>query len=86
MDKTKILVKDPTDRHVYGFVFYHLVKYDMNTWTQYERTHYDLVVTVIQKPHTQGSFGITPNVLPQTSVKVAMTSRFLTLVDSLCLQ
>ena len=34
-------------------------------------------------PHTDGGFGLTPNVIAQTSAKVAMTSRFLGLVGSL---
>ena len=41
---------------------------------------HDLVVTIIQKSHTLGGFGLTPNVIVQTSVKVTMTSRFLGLV------
>ena len=56
---------------------------------QWTKDDYDLAVTVIQTPHaqdTQGGFGITPNVLAQTSVKVAKTSRFLTLVGSLSLE
>jgi hypothetical protein len=44
---------------------------------------HDLTLTVIQKSHTLGSFGLTPNVINQTSVKVAMTSQFLGLVRSL---
>jgi hypothetical protein len=40
-------------------------------------------VNMLQKPHTQGGFGLTPNVLTQISVKVAMASRFLQLVGSL---
>ncbi len=43
-------------------------------------------MTVIQKPHAQGGFGITPNVLAQTSAKVAIASRFLTLVGSFFLE
>jgi hypothetical protein len=38
---------------------------------------------MIQKPHTLGGFGLTPNVLEQISAKVAMASRFLHLVGSL---
>ncbi len=44
---------------------------------------YDLAVTILQKPHPLGGFGWTPNVITQTSAKVAMTSRFLGLVGSL---
>ncbi len=47
---------------------------------------YDLTVTVIQKPHTFGGFGLTPNVIEQTSAKVAMVIRFLGLVGSLSLE
>jgi hypothetical protein len=54
---------------------------------QWTKDDYDLAVTVIQTPHaqdTQGGFGITPNVLAQTSGKVA--SRFLDLVGSWSLE
>ena len=47
---------------------------------------YELAVTVLQKPHALGGFGLTPNVIAQTSAKVAMASRFLGLVGSLSLQ
>ncbi len=35
---------------------------------------YDLAVTILQKPHAQGGFGLTPNVLAQISDKVAMAT------------
>ena len=38
---------------------------------------FDLAVTMLQKPHALGGFGLTPNVLAQISAKVSMTSRFL---------
>jgi hypothetical protein len=99
-----------------GFVFFQVVKFCMNTFTQYMianitlppsaisaqprnvdtaianaiikkgtrgsfhqwvKDDYDLAVTVLQKPHALGGFGLTPNVIAQTSVKVAMASRFL---------
>jgi hypothetical protein len=44
------------------------------------KNDHDLAVTVIQKPHVLGGFGLTPNVISQTSVKVVMASRFLGLV------
>ncbi len=44
--------------------FYHWVRDD-----------YDLAVTILQKPHSLGGFGLTPNVLTQISVKVSMVSR-----------
>jgi len=44
---------------------------------------YDLAVTVLQKPHAFGGFGLTPNVIAQSSAKVAMATRFLALVGSL---
>ena len=44
---------------------------------------FDLAVTMLQKPHALGGFGLTPNVLAQISAKVTMTSRFLQLVGSL---
>jgi hypothetical protein len=50
------------------------------------RDDYDLAVTMLQKPHALGGFGLTPNVLAQISAKVAMASRFLKLVGSLPLE
>ena len=47
---------------------------------------YDLAVTVLQKPHDFGGFGLTPNVIAQSSVKVAMATRFLVFVGSLSLE
>jgi hypothetical protein len=47
---------------------------------------YDLVVTMLQKPHSLGGFGLTPNVISQTTAKVVMSSRFLGLVGSLPLE
>jgi hypothetical protein len=44
---------------------------------------FDLVVTMLQKSHALGGFGLTPNVLSQISGKVCMTSRFLQMVGSL---
>jgi hypothetical protein len=44
---------------------------------------HDLVVTSIQKPHSLGGLGLTPNVITQTSAKIDMASRFLGLVGSL---
>jgi hypothetical protein len=44
---------------------------------------HDLAVTIIQKPRALGGFGLTPNVIAQTSDKVTMTPRFLGLVRSL---
>jgi hypothetical protein len=41
---------------------------------------------MLQKPHALGGFGLTPNVLAQTSAKVAIASRFLKLVGSLPLE
>ena len=41
---------------------------------------------MLQKSHVLGGFGLTPNVLAETSAKVAMTSRFLQLVGSLPLE
>jgi hypothetical protein len=38
---------------------------------------HDLAMTIIQNPHSLGGFGLTPNVISQTSVKVVMASRFL---------
>ncbi len=63
-----------------------LKKCTRGSFHQWTKDDYDLAVTVPQKPHTSGGFGMTPNVLAQTSAKVAMTSRFLGLVGSLSLE
>jgi hypothetical protein len=34
-------------------------------------------------PHARGGFGLTPNILPQSTAKVVMASRFVGLVESL---
>ena len=47
---------------------------------------HDLAVTVLQKPHALSGFGLTPNVIAQTSTKVPMSTRFLGLEDSLPLE
>ena len=101
-----------------GFVHFHLIKFCVNTRTQYmsanitlppqkhflsaqhvhvdtdiadailkkgtrvsfrqwDKNDYDLTVTRLQMSHTSGGFGLTPNVIAQTSAKVAMDSRFL---------
>jgi hypothetical protein len=41
------------------------------------KNDYDLTMTMLQKPHALGGFGLTPNVITQTSVKVVLASRFL---------
>jgi hypothetical protein len=38
---------------------------------------------MLQLPHSMGGYGMTPNVIVQISVKVAMAARFLGFVDSL---
>jgi hypothetical protein len=50
------------------------------------RDDYDFAVTMLQKTHVLGGFGLTPNVLAQISTKVVMASRFLKLVGSLPLE
>jgi hypothetical protein len=52
----------------------------------WDKNDHDLPVTILQKPHDLGGFGLTPNVIVQTSVKVDMTSRFLVFVGSLPLK
>jgi hypothetical protein len=44
---------------------------------------YDMAVTSLQMPHAMGGFGLTPNVLSQSTAKVRMSSRFVGLVGSL---
>jgi hypothetical protein len=63
-----------------------LKKGTRGSFTLWDKDDYELVVTVFQKPHSLGGFGLTPNVIVQTSTKVAMTSRFLGLVGSLSLE
>jgi hypothetical protein len=53
------------------------------SFRQWDKDDYDLAVTMLQKPHALGGCGMTPNVIAQTSAKVAMASRFLGLVGSL---
>jgi hypothetical protein len=50
------------------------------------RDDYDLALTILQKLHVLGGFGLNPNVLAQISGKVVMTPRFLKLVGSLPLE
>ena len=47
---------------------------------------YDLAVTVFQKPDGFGGFGLTPNVIAQSSAEVTMTTRFLSWVGSFTLE
>ena len=56
------------------------------SFRQWDKNDYDLTVTRLQMPHTEGGFGLTPNVIDQTSAKVAMSSRFLGFVGSLPLE
>jgi hypothetical protein len=53
------------------------------SFRQWDKNDYDLSVTRLQMTHGDGGFGLTPNVIAQTSAKVVMTSRFLGLVGSL---
>ena len=50
---------------------------------QWDKNDYDLTVTSLQIPHTDGGFGLIPNTISQTSTTVTMTSCFLGLVGSL---
>ena len=54
-----------------------------DSFRQWDKNDYDLTVTRLQMPHTDGGLVLTPNVIVQTSAKVDMTSRFLGLVGSL---
>ena len=54
-----------------------------NSFHLWPKQDYDLAVTSLQMPHVMGGFGLTPNVLPQYTVKVALASRFVGLVGSL---
>ena len=44
------------------------------SFRQWDKNDYDLVVTRLQMPHKDGGFGLTPNVIAETSAKVGMTS------------
>ena len=53
------------------------------SFRQWDKNDYDLTVTRLQMTHTDGGFGLIPNVIAQTSAKVVMTSRVLGLMGSL---
>ena len=53
------------------------------SFRQWDKNDYDLAVTRLQMPHTDGGFGLSTNTITQTSTKGAMVSRFLGLVGSL---
>jgi hypothetical protein len=53
------------------------------SFQQWDKNDYDLAVTRLQMPHSDGGFGLAPNTIALTSAKVAMASRFLGLVGSL---
>ena len=60
-----------------------LKKGTRNSFHLWPKQDYALAVTMLQMPHALGGFGLTPNLLTQTSAKVAMAARFLGLVGSL---
>ena len=60
-----------------------LKKGTRNSFHHWPKQDYDMAVTMLQMPHALGGFGLTPNVLAQSTAKVAMASRFLGLVGSL---
>ncbi len=60
-----------------------LKKGSRNSYHHWPKQDYDMVVTMLQMPHAMGGFGLTPNVLAQSTAKVAMASRFLGFVGSL---
>ena len=53
-----------------------------NSFHLWPKQDYDLDVTMLQIPQALGGFGLTPNVLAQSTAKVAMSSRFLGFVGS----
>jgi hypothetical protein len=53
---------------------------------QWDKDDYNLVVTLLQKPHALCVYGMTPNVIAETSTKVVMASRFLGLAGYLPLE
>ena len=60
-----------------------LKKGTRNSFHLWPKPDYDLAATRLQMPHARGGFGLTPNILPQCTGKVAMASRFVGLVGSL---
>jgi hypothetical protein len=59
-----------------------LKKGTRNSFVQWPTQDYDMAVTMLQMPHAMGGFGLTPNVLAQSTAKVAMGARFLGLLGS----
>ena len=53
------------DTHIAKAILQKGTRGSFHHWTQDD---YELAVTMLQKPHAQGGFGLTPNVLPQISV------------------
>ncbi len=60
-----------------------LKKGTRNSFHLWSKEDYDLAVTRIQIPHVMGGFGLTPNVLAQSTAKVVMTLRFVGMAGSL---
>jgi len=54
-----------------------------NSFHHWSNQDYDMAVTMLQMPHALVGFGLTPNVLAQTSANGTMVSRVLGLVGSL---
>jgi hypothetical protein len=59
-----------------------LKKGTRNSYGQWPKQDYDMAVTRLQMPHAMGGFGLTPNVLAQSTAKAAMGARFLGLLGS----
>ena len=59
-----------------------LKKGTRNSFGQWPKRDYDMAVTRLQMPHAMGGFGLTPNVIAQSSAKAAMGTRFLGLLGS----
>ncbi len=49
-----------------------LKKGTRNSFVHCHQQDYDMTVTRLQMPHAMGGFGLTPNVLAQSTTKVAM--------------
>jgi hypothetical protein len=60
-----------------------LKKGTRNSFHLWPKEDYDMVVTRLEMPYVMGDFGLTPNVLTQSTTKVPMVSRFVGLVGSL---
>ena len=60
-----------------------LQKTTRGSFRQWDKSEYDLTVTMLQTPHVMVGYVMTPNTIARISTKSVMASRFLGLVVSL---